>query len=114
MKNILKINLFFLLISCVLIACKKVEFEIDDVPNCFKKMIRQSDPRPVLEIYQWEVDGKIFYEVYYDNCGDCFIELYDENCDYVCAPSGGIAGGGDGKCPTWNATIIRTLAWKSE
>ena len=114
MKNLLKISVLFLLISCVLIACKKVDFEVDDVPNCFKKMVRQCDPLPLFKIDKWEVDGKVFYEIDYDNCSDCFLELYDENCDYVCAPSGGIAGGGDGNCPTWNGTIIKTLVWKSE
>ena len=24
--------------------------------------------------------------------------LFDDNCNYICAPSGGFSGAGDGKC----------------
>jgi len=105
-----KILLLFLCLYC-LTTCQKVEFEIEDVPNCFKKKVRQNDVRI---IRKWEVDNQVFYSISYNNCADCFTELYDENCEYICAPSGGFSGGGDGNCPTWNGTITTTVAWEAD
>ncbi|MFG6415875.1 DUF6970 domain-containing protein [Roseateles sp. DC23W] len=34
-------------------------------------------------------------------CCDQFNPLYDAQGRYICAPSGGFAGGGDGRCPAW-------------
>jgi len=114
-SNIIKMNnslhkflLLFIATFC-LTTCQKVEFEIEDVPNCFKKKVRKDNP---LIIHKWEVDNQVFYQISYNDCFDCFNELFDENCDYVCAPSGGISGGGDGNCPTWNDPITWTLVWQ--
>ncbi|MCE4557217.1 DUF6970 domain-containing protein [Roseateles cellulosilyticus] len=34
-------------------------------------------------------------------CCDQFNRLYDAEGRYICAPTGGFAGSGDGKCPDW-------------
>lgn len=40
-------------------------------------------------------------------CCDQFNPLYDADDRYVCAPSGGLAGHGDGSCPTWVTAALR-------
>ena len=45
-------------------------------------------------------DGQRFY-LFTPPCCDQFNKLYDANGHYVCAPSGGFTGGGDGRCPAW-------------
>ncbi len=45
---------------------------------------------------------------------DLFADVYDESGGYVCAPYGGIAGEGDGKCPDFAATATdETLVWEN-
>ena len=34
-------------------------------------------------------------------CCDQFNPLYDAEGRFICAPTGGFAGSGDGKCPAW-------------
>ncbi|CAF4247670.1 unnamed protein product, partial [Rotaria sordida] len=45
------------------------------------------------------------------NCCDQFDPLYDGECNYICAPSGGIRGDGDGKCTDFHAkaTALGTI-----
>lgn len=49
-------------------------------------------------------DGRRFYRVQ-SPCCDHFHPLYDSTGRYVCAPSGGFTGHGDGRCPAWVATL---------
>jgi len=47
------------------------------------------------------------------NCCDQYNMLYDNQCNLVCAPSGGFAGRGDGKCPDFFETAKHIkLIWK--
>lgn len=47
-----------------------------------------------------DTDGQPFYLVT-PLCCDQFNPLYDAHGRFVCAPSGGFAGNGDGRCPAW-------------
>ena len=44
-----------------------------------------------------------------------FNSVFDENCQYVCAPTGGITGQGDLKCKDFakNANLVKVI-WKDE
>lgn len=42
-------------------------------------------------------NGKTVY-VIQPGCCDQYTVMMDENCSYICAPSGGMTGRGDGKC----------------
>ena len=42
-----------------------------------------------------------------------FSDLYDDHCNLICHPDGGIAGGGDGSCSDFFATCKNeVLIWK--
>lgn len=45
-------------------------------------------------------EGRPAYLVY-GPCCDHWNRLYDAEARLICAPSGGFAGEGDGKCPAW-------------
>ncbi|MBI3349677.1 MAG: hypothetical protein HY020_21010 [Burkholderiales bacterium] len=45
-------------------------------------------------------DGQRFY-LFMALCCDQFNRLYDADGRFVCAPSGGFTGQGDGRCPAW-------------
>ncbi len=88
----------------------------------------EPDPEPVmpcadafaegeepLAINLWSWNGEDYYLASPDCC-DMFEALLDaETCEYVCAPSGGFTGQGDGQCPTFvdDAIHIETV-WPLE
>ncbi|MBI1221500.1 MAG: hypothetical protein GC180_02755 [Bacteroidetes bacterium] len=40
---------------------------------------------------------------------DMYTVLYNENCEYICAPGGGISGKGSGICPDLNKAKVDTV-----
>ena len=112
----------YLIIGFLLLAmaCKDPSapaFSLLDAPICIKEKIidyetDQLEPGAV-EVYSWTIDEEIFYFFRFDCC-DNFDKLYDADCNYICAPYGGVLGGGDGLCPDFLAdedSIIRQLIW---
>lgn len=87
-------------------------------PACILQKIDSIKKEPVwnppAEIYEYEYNGKKVYAVS-ANCCDFFNTVVDQECYYVCAPSGGFTGRGDGKCKEFFqlAKQIR-LVWKDE
>ena len=63
--------------------------------EAFKK---QPVANPPIGVYQYLYNGDSVYYVS-SPCCDQYTTLYDENCNIICHPSGGITGNGDGKCP---------------
>lgn len=78
----------------------------DDIPEglpswlVVKIMEFQNQPptNPPIVITRWLYTGMTVYYIP-PYCCDIFSELYNEVGDLLCAPSGGITGLGDGKCP---------------
>jgi hypothetical protein len=88
------------------------------VPSCIQQKINeikaQAKWNPPAEINEYEYNGKKVYLIT-ANCCDQFITLVNEQCDYVCAPSGGITGKGDRKCTDFYQTAKHIkLVWKDE
>jgi len=113
MNNLLIIAVFSTF--CVFAACKHDNDLETKLPKCISdkienlKEIPAQNPRA--EVWQWKVDGKTYYYITSDCC-DQFNYLYDNQCNVVCAPDGGITGAGDGACPKFTGTIEYTLVWK--
>jgi hypothetical protein len=88
------------------------------VPACVQQKIGEikAQPKwnPPAEINEYEYNGQRVFLVT-ANCCDQFITLMDNKCNYICAPSGGITGSGDGKCKDFSqkAKHIR-LIWRDE
>jgi hypothetical protein len=51
--------------------------------------------------------GKVYYFLR-SPCCDLANHLYDEHGNYVCAPSGGFSGRGDGKCPALREALTHS------
>jgi hypothetical protein len=102
------ISVVFLLLSC----SKKL------IPSCVQQKIieikAQAKWNPPAMINEYEYNGQRVFLISADCC-DQFITLVDDKCNYICAPSGGITGNGDGKCKGFyqKARHIR-LVWKDE
>lgn len=107
--------LFIGLVLCIVIGCKKAKTDAS-VPNCITEKInailkkqKGSGPGFVNE-YIYE-NKRVFHFAPY--CCDAYGEVVDENCNFICAPDGGITGKGDGRCVYFfqTATFVKEV-WK--
>ena len=114
MKSTLK--LFALCCSGILLmaSCEKLDLK-KKVPNCIeskiKKILEKEVQNPPAKVYEWKDDENTYY-YFTSGCCDQFNYLYDDRCDVVCAPDGGFTGGGDGNCPSFSGSVVKTLVWE--
>lgn len=103
MKNIL------LVIFIAICSCSSSQKNADDtvdtttdasIPACIKKLITQFKAEevqnPPRKIYSYQYNGNTVYYVTAPCC-DFFTDLYDNKCNLIAHPDGGITGKGDGK-----------------
>jgi hypothetical protein len=107
------ISRWSILLILIALSCDSLERVNTDVcPSCFNAVVNQS--RGPVEIWRYQFDKQTVYLTVPDCC-DQYAKLYSENCQYLCAPSGGIAGGGDGKCPDFHDKATNgVLVWKKK
>ncbi len=111
-----KILLLFVILNCMFFSCEKNQVNV--TPACILQRIEQIKKQPLwnpaAEINEYTYNGKTVYLISADCC-DRYSQLVDENCNYLCAPSGGITGRGDGKCADFSekAKLVR-LIWKDD
>lgn len=79
--------------------CKKLP---KGTPSCIKAKIReiQSDKvrNPPGSVWQYDYNGQTVYYIP-PYCCDIPSQLFDNDCNQICSPDGGLTGTGDGKCP---------------
>jgi hypothetical protein len=98
------------------VVVKQPEPVKDSLPACVRglinKAMNEQPPTTPLQVDEYSFNSKTVYLVT-PPCCDFFNEVYDDSCKIICAPSGGITGKGDGKCPDFfkSATFVKTL-WK--
>ncbi|MGI4884837.1 MAG: DUF6970 domain-containing protein [Janthinobacterium lividum] len=67
---------------------------------------------PAYEVWQYTFRDQKVYLVT-ASCCDEYITLYDECLNVLCAPSGGLSGRGDGRCPEfYQLSADRQLVWR--
>lgn len=96
--------------------CKKQK--LATVPVCVQQRIDsiKAQPKwnPPASVYEYTYQGKKVY-AFSANCCDQYNPVYDENCNYICAPSGGFTGRGDGRCIDFKtAATDEKLIWKDD
>ena len=107
--------IFLPLFLCYLLtACEKLDLSVA-VPDCIENKIQNIQNQPVenppKEVWLWEYNGVSYY-YFTAACCDQFSELYDADCNLVCAPDGGFTGMGDGNCVPGILNATKTLIWK--
>lgn len=91
---------------------------VDKIPACIQQKIDsiKAQPKwnPPATVYEYKYNGRTVF-LFSANCCDQYSEVYDEQCNYVCAPGGGFTGKGDRKCEDFlqKAKEVR-LVWKDE
>jgi len=86
------------------------------IPSCIQQKIDaiKALPKwnPPAEVKEYIYQGKHVY-LFSADCCDQFNPLYDSDCTYICAPSGGITGKGDMKCTDFSSVAqFVKLVWK--
>lgn len=101
MKNIFILLSLFILNASACKLQKDVEKNAETVPECIQEMITeissQKVANPPIHIYRYTYNGQTVYYMT-SKCCDIPSNLYDENCNRICSPDGGITGKGDMKC----------------
>lgn len=111
-------KLLFVLFPLMIVtakACSKSRGS-GEIPTCIQQKINsiKAQPKwnPPAEVWEYTYAGKTVY-LFSSDCCDQYNTVYDANCNYVCAPSGGLTGKGDGKCEDFNANARQVkLVWK--
>ncbi len=85
-------------------------------PQWLDQLIKkfENDPvaNPPLSVWKYEYNGQVVYFVP-AHCCDITSVVYDAQGTILCAPDGGIAGKGDGKCGDFFDTRTHEqLIWK--
>ena len=101
----------------LLIAQRKCMNRANPVPSCVQQKIdslKKEPPfNPRAEVHEYVYNNKrVFY--FSADCCDFFTTLADENCNYICAPGGGIKGSGDGKCSDFAQAKHVARIWVDE
>ena len=99
----------------ILTQCTKEEIP---VPACIQQKIdsikKEPPSTPPLEVNSWLFNGRKVY-LFSARCCDELVKLYDENCNYICAPSGGLTGTGDTLCKDfYQQAQHMSLIWKDD
>ncbi len=102
----MKFNIFYLILFILplLLNCNDNDEDefVPQIPECIQQKIidisAQEVWNPPAKIYQYMYKGDTVFFIP-QRCCDIFSELYDKNCNLICAPDGGVAGEGDGVCP---------------
>ncbi|WP_242692006.1 DUF6970 domain-containing protein [Aridibaculum aurantiacum] len=114
-------NLIYILLACITscATAKTVkEPAIAAIPPCLQQKIDSIKAQP-----QWNPPATVEEYTYHGKrvfllsapCCDFFSTVVDEDCNYICAPSGGFTGKGDGKCPNFAAEAeFVKVVWKDE
>lgn len=107
--------LICLLVVFCIIRCTKVS---DPIPECIQQKIdsiKQEPPGNVAAgVHLYMFDGRKVY-LFSATCCDAFVEVLDASCTYVCSPSGGLTGTGDGKCAEfYQQAQYLGIIWKDD
>lgn len=101
--------------SILIISCGKERLP-KDTPQCIEDKINAIADgevwNPPAIIYSYTYNEKTVY-YFPPRCCDIPSTLYDDNCNIICSPDGGITGNGDGQCSDFFTTRTdEKLIWK--
>jgi hypothetical protein len=100
---------------CALFGCHHEPIETA-LPSCIQDYVKtvQQQPKsdPAAQVNEYIYQGKTVYYLPIWS-PDAFNLVYDDGCQYICAPDGGFTGSGDGKCADfWKTAQFVRVAWK--
>ena len=104
--------LTLLSLSLLLVGCTKDDGVPDAIQAKIAELKRQPKQNPPAAVYSYLYHGQVVYTISSDCC-DQFNYLYDKDLNIICAPSGGLTGRGDGRCPDFTTAATQEhLLWR--
>ena len=104
MKSVIPISIMGLFSVALLVYCKK---DTVPIPACIQQKIDSikgtPERTPPAEVHVWTYGGRRVY-LFNAPCCDEYVKVFDENCEYVCSPSGGPTKIGDSLCTDFYQT----------
>ena len=98
---LLSITILLIFYSCSSINAQKENTTHKKTASCVQQKVEDFKEQPItnppMSVYQYTYNNTLVYYISAPCC-DRYTTLYDENCNIICRPSGGITGSGDGKC----------------
>ena len=87
-------------------------------PECVVQKVNEISQEdvwnPPARVYSYFYGGKKVYFIP-QRCCDIPSQLFDENCNTLCAPDGGFSGKGDGACPDFfSSRTGEQLIWEDK
>jgi len=88
------------------------------IPSCLSQQIALLDKKqttdPPVQIDEYMYNNKRVF-LFTAGCCDQYNTVYDEQCNAICAPSGGLDGKGDHKCENFlkDAKLIKKI-WPTD
>ena len=109
---------FILLLLALPLVNEKCGNKADTIPACIQQKIDviKKEPKwnPPAEVNEYTYNGKKVY-LFSSPCCDQYNNLYDSDCNVICAPTGGYTGKGDQKCLDFSEKAKHVkLIWKDE
>ncbi|MFT4753024.1 MAG: hypothetical protein ACI9GM_000422 [Salibacteraceae bacterium] len=106
MKNKFVLFVVAILISSILKSCKDDEKS----KTCIDVKIEKNNC--LRSVYSYLYNGSVVYLFENNGCPGNTNDLYSSNCQFICSPSGGLSGQGDGRCVDFDTIAIdRKLFW---
>lgn len=107
--------IMLLCMALFLHSCVKIDLP-EGTPDCVKgiarDILKDEVRNPPAAISLLTYNGKDYYYVP-PYCCDAFSELYDEDCNLICAPDGGFTGSGDRNCPAFiDSLVFVDIIWE--
>ncbi len=90
----------------------------EKLPVCIQQKIDviKAQPKwnPTAEVNEYRYNNQRVF-LFSSECCDQFDQLLDEQCNNICAPTGGFTGKGDGRCTDFKqvATFVK-LVWEDK
>ena len=90
----------------------------DSIPACLARQIESFNKKEItnipIQIDEYMYKGKRAF-LFTADCCDQFNTLYNESCEAICSPSGGLEGGGDHKCEDFSkeSKLVKQI-WKKK
>lgn len=114
---LMKSFLFTAAILFLIVQKKCMNQNRDNTPACVQKTIDSLQKLPPFnpraEVSEYLYKGKRVFHFSADCC-DKYTTLIDMNCNYICAPGGGITGKGDGTCLDFKDAERVRVVWRDE
>ena len=103
---------FVLGFSFVIKSCDNNDEVAEGTSTCIEQEIENQKDVCLTKVVRYTYNDNTVYLFEAGNCCDGLNDLYDDGCNFICSPSGGLDGQGDRKCSDfYELAIEEEVIW---